>query len=696
MFLDGSKLPNNTSLISINPPEFIKNICKDKVKYKKISQCLTNHLRQGFKNGTIRPITAITYRPGMLSEAVELLESVQNFSGKVLIQFREETANQTNFDASSLPSSFSTKCVARSMFYPHKWYIILGGLGGVGLQLALWMISRGARKIVLASRSGIKDDYQRFVINRIRNMPFKVDIEIYQESSISLDLYIKLVDKLKLTGPIGGLFNLAAVLSSGLFENQSQKSFSSACPSKIDMTELWDKVTRKQCPQLDYFVVFSSIAAHGILGEANYSYSNAYIERIIENRSRDGLPGLAIQFGRIGDVGMATGYTANIAGSSAQSIWSVINAIDKFMQLPYPVCYSVVHASRDIAKDGSKTGLLQRIGHILGLTNLDTLDLNVTLSALGLDSLQAIEVQQLIESICGVSLSNVAVVKLTIENLIKLRDQALNSDPSNNNYLKEYSEDVLITLSEKHISPIFFFPPALFDFLSMLPLAESMTRTVIGVDLSEQVRELGTLAKIAIFYADKIMEKYPDLERYDFVGYSYGCLIGFEVAKVLQQRLPLERCDRIAFIDASPYGLKKLGQNTVQCVLSGLPVSEIFCNTMGHMGVAINASMQKKLKDAEDDEEKYSELVNQVMSAAGMNAPADAFAKSPISMIDRGYYLSEMKDLGIFNGNCLFIQVINKAHHGQESLVNEGLEEVRKCFLCSYQFVIPFYIFFRR
>lgn len=619
---------------------------------------------------------------------------LENFTGKVLIQFREETGQQHQSQSPvgrSHPESFLTKCLARTMFYPDKWYIILGGLGGVGLQLAQWMINRGARKLVLASRSGVKNDYQRYVLNRLENLPIKVEVMVHQGDT-TYESCSGLIEKLKPSGPVGGVFNLAAVLSSGLFENQTPKSFSTACPSKVDMTEHWDKATRKECPELDHFVVFSSIAAHGILGEANYGYSNAYIERIVEERSRDGLPGLAIQFGRIGDVGMATGYASDIAGSSAQRIWSVIDAIDKFMQLPYPVCYSVMHATKKVDKDGSKSGLLQRIGHILGMANLDSLDPNVTLSDLGLDSLQAIEVQQLIESTCGIALPNIGIVKLTIANLLILRDQAMNLD-STDSQLKQYSEDVLITLSDKNKAPIFFFPPALFDFLSMLPLAEAMNRTVIGVDLSVQVRELGTLEKIAEHYADKIEEKFPDLKRYDFVGYSYGCLIGFEVAKVLQKRLPLDRCDRIAFIDASPYGLKKLGQHTLQGVLSGLPVSEIFCATMGHMGVKIEDSMKQSLREAEDDEEVYSELVNKVMSDAGMNAPADAFAKSSMSMIDRGYYLSEMKDLGVFKGDALFIQVINKVHHGQQTLVNEGLEEVRRRLLDRLQILIQLPLF---
>ncbi|CAF5042184.1 unnamed protein product, partial [Rotaria magnacalcarata] len=42
----------------------------------------------------------------------------------------------------------------------------------------------------------------------------------------------------------------------------------------------------------------------GNAGQTNYGYANSTMERICEQRQKDGLPGLAIQWGAIGDVGM--------------------------------------------------------------------------------------------------------------------------------------------------------------------------------------------------------------------------------------------------------------------------------------------------------------------------------------------------------------------------------------------------------
>ncbi len=53
------------------------------------------------------------------------------------------------------PLSFPAIC--RTFCLASHSYIITGGLGGFGLELAQWLTERGARKLVLTSRSGIRN-----------------------------------------------------------------------------------------------------------------------------------------------------------------------------------------------------------------------------------------------------------------------------------------------------------------------------------------------------------------------------------------------------------------------------------------------------------------------------------------------------------------------------------------------------------
>lgn len=47
---------------------------------------------------------------------------------------------------------------------PEHSYIIAGGLGGFGLELADWLVLRGCRKLILSSRNGISQAYQAYKI----------------------------------------------------------------------------------------------------------------------------------------------------------------------------------------------------------------------------------------------------------------------------------------------------------------------------------------------------------------------------------------------------------------------------------------------------------------------------------------------------------------------------------------------------
>lgn len=81
---------------------------------------------------------------------------------------------------------------------------------------------------------------------------------------------------------------------------------------KARSTALLDTVSRKLCPQLEHFVVFSSVSCgRGNVGQSNYGLSNSIMERICEERRAEGLPALAIQWGAIGDVGLVAESVSN-------------------------------------------------------------------------------------------------------------------------------------------------------------------------------------------------------------------------------------------------------------------------------------------------------------------------------------------------------------------------------------------------
>lgn len=84
-----------------------------------------------------------------------------------------------------------------------------GGLGGFGLELADWLVLRGARKLVLTSRKGITSGYQAMRIRIWRSYGTEVVIstdDITREEGVQ-----KLLRVANTLGPVSAIFNLAVV-----------------------------------------------------------------------------------------------------------------------------------------------------------------------------------------------------------------------------------------------------------------------------------------------------------------------------------------------------------------------------------------------------------------------------------------------------------------------------------------------------
>lgn len=77
------------------------------------------------------------------------------------------------------------------------------------MELAQWLILRGATKIVLTSRSGIRTGYQSLCVRRWEESGINVFIstaDFTKENGAE-----QLINEALQLGPVGGIFNLAAV-----------------------------------------------------------------------------------------------------------------------------------------------------------------------------------------------------------------------------------------------------------------------------------------------------------------------------------------------------------------------------------------------------------------------------------------------------------------------------------------------------
>ncbi|KAL6257910.1 hypothetical protein P5V15_011509 [Pogonomyrmex californicus] len=251
-----------------------------------------------------------------------------------------------------------------------KSYIIIGGLGGFGLDLTDWLILRGARNIVLISRTGIKNGYQRVKVRLWES--YNVNVQIVKNIDVSDPKDCQhLLKSVERQAPVDAIFNLGVVLKNGILKNQTTETFMESFRSKAWATQTLDKLSRKICPKLRHFVVFSSVSCgRGNAGQTNYGMANSIMERICEKRVQEGLTGLAIQWGAIGDVGLVADMQEDnkeliIGGTLQQKISCCLDELDKFLVQSRPIVSSMVVAEKKTGFSGFND-LVETVANILG------------------------------------------------------------------------------------------------------------------------------------------------------------------------------------------------------------------------------------------------------------------------------------------------------------------------------------------
>ncbi|KAJ6788507.1 hypothetical protein PWT90_01621 [Aphanocladium album] len=177
-------------------------------------------------------------------------------------------------------------------------YVLVGGLGALGLDIADWMVDCGAKHLVFLSRSGgekNQKDLQRFADRSVRADAFKCDVNDLLNVS-------KVFGAIKSEGKrIAGVIQLAMVLEDGIFDNMSFTQWSRAIEPKTKgsrnlLANIWpgDK---------PFFILLSSIT--GVIGntaQANYASGNTFEDALAHHaRYHLGINATSIDVGLVSD-----------------------------------------------------------------------------------------------------------------------------------------------------------------------------------------------------------------------------------------------------------------------------------------------------------------------------------------------------------------------------------------------------------
>jgi acyl transferase domain-containing protein/acyl carrier protein len=332
------------------------------------------------------------------------------------------------------PSREALRC------HPDATYLITGGLGVLGLEVARWLAGRGARRLVLVSRTPMpprSDWYSATAdprVERIRELEAlgvtvrTLAVDITDATAVTAALSGDALD----LPPVRGVVHAAGVLDSRLLDGLDQDSLHRVMRPKVAGALVLDQLFPPG--SLDFFVLFSSFGQFlGLAGQSSYASANALLDGLARFRG----DALSLSWTSWRDLGM--GANEVVASELRERGIGDVSARDAFLAWEHASRHDVRHVcvfptlerdqqtdpapvlrelefgkvttepGPDTRADRMLTGLtgaelhaaaIKEVSRIIGAElrlAADDLDVRVPLTALGLDSVMTVAIRRALE-----------------------------------------------------------------------------------------------------------------------------------------------------------------------------------------------------------------------------------------------------------------------------------------------------------
>ncbi|KIJ24979.1 hypothetical protein M422DRAFT_216980 [Sphaerobolus stellatus SS14] len=513
-------------------------------------------------------------------------------------------------------------------FNPRATYVLIGGVGGLGVSLASFMVERGARHIVLTSRSGSKtfeaDDFirERKIVEWLGGLPgVTVDVVCVDclDAARTKELFATL------DCPVAGVFFLPVRLNDQLFVNlKTEEDWKMVYDVKIKGLQILLDVVDPA--SLDFLVLTSTTSIlSGNAGQANYTAAQYQLALLA-----DGLPNtVCVAVPPILDTGVLARSMGPVSTRNAafekfkafgvgtrQVVQQCMDAIltlgttsrnalyipvlDYKMVLEAGLAplnnaalvrHLIVKDENDsIAAGTSYEGTIRAAcAKILSLS-VDEIEETIPLSGYGLDSLTAARLKGILKVEFGLDVTQLQLLSsyMTVEKLLSMQaEQAAVAQQAQDSVneqdvssadgaaIENTTNETIVQLNDvKEGLPVFFVHGAGGGVLVLRKVSQKIQVPVYGIQDTPDAPLTGTLQRLSAFYLEKIRQK-QSRGPYRIGGFSFGTAVALVIGQMLHAAG--ETVEMLIMLEGAPtlFHLPAMREHMRQTIAEGTISAEI-------------------------------------------------------------------------------------------------------------------------
>ena len=427
-------------------------------------------------DGVLHPLPYRAFPVERAEDAFRYMQQAKQI-GKILLTFHRGVPLPQTASAASLRLDAQAA------------YLVVGGTSGLGFATARWLVEKGAKQVVLASRSAklapeLAAEARRWTEERGVTVTL-ASCDVTDAAAVKQ--LIQTVDTA--ATPLKGVVHSAMTIADGLIANLDDARMRNVMAPKV--AGAWNLHQATRALSLDFFVLYSSATTFlGNPGQSNYVAANAFIESLVLWRRAAGLPGCFMAWGPIADVGflarnlekkealqtriggrsitsneaMAALERALLAGRPGEAVlWLDWDAVKRVIPAARSHRYIEMRNRGDQSAQGADAASLR--DEVLALTPAEALDLVaealraqiariLNLSAakierdrsvldLGMDSLMGMELRMAVEECFQVKLSVMMLAQgATVNSLAQKIVELIHADAQDDNPKSELEQQI--------------------------------------------------------------------------------------------------------------------------------------------------------------------------------------------------------------------------------------------------------------